>query len=169
MSWARLDDRFDDNRKVKRVWLTCPQALGLHVMALTYCTRHHTDGLVDREYVTEKAPAARQRDRMTAALVDAGLWDEHADGWTIHDFLEFNHSRQEIEDRRQADAERKARGRATQSARRPRGVRAESDRTPARVRTVSSGPVPTRPEKSLSQRTGTAGEREGEGDQEEAA
>ena len=100
MSWARLDDRFDDNRKVKRVWLACPQALGLHVMALTYCTRHHTDGLVDREYVTEKAPQARQRDRMTQALVEAGLWDEHADGWTIHDFLEFNHSRQEIEDRR---------------------------------------------------------------------
>ena len=167
MSWAKLDDRFDDNRKVKRVWLTCPQALGLHVMALTYCTRHHTDGLVDREYVTEKAPSARQRDRMTAALVDAGLWDEHADGWTIHDFLDFNPSRADIEEKRRADADRKARGRATQSAKRPRGVRAESDRTPARVRDASSGPVPTRPEKSLSQRTGTAGEREGS--QEEAA
>ena len=145
MTWARLDDRFDDNRKVKRVWLNCPQALGLHVMALTYCTRHHTDGLVDTEYVAEKAPAVKQRERMTQALVDAGLWTTDPEGWRIHDFLDYNPSSAELAEKRRADAERKARGRATQSAKRPRGVHAESERTPAAVQTASSGPVPTRP------------------------
>lgn len=146
MSWAKLDDRFDDHRKVKRVWLACPQALGLHVMALTYCTRHETDGLVDREYVTEKAPAAKKRDAMTTALVTAGLWDEDPDGWRIHDFLDYNPSRADLDEKRRKDADRKARGRDTQSAQRPGGVRAESERNPSSVRDVSSGPVPTRPQ-----------------------
>lgn len=146
MSWVKLDDRFDDHYKVKRVWQGCPEALGLHTMALTYCCRHASDGLVDYFYVSEKVPNGNKRKRLTNALVDAGLWDTDEKGWRIHDFLDFNPSRAEIEEKRRQDAERKAHGRDTQSAKRPRGVRAESAGNPNGVRDVSSGPVPTHPD-----------------------
>ena len=149
MTWARLDDRLHDNRKIKRLWRTCPTALGLHMMAITYCAGNETDGLVDAEFVHEKCTAPRERDKMTTALVNAGLWDVEGEDWRIHGYLEFNPSRATLDEKREADAARKRRGRATQSAKRPRGavetVRDLSARSPNGVRAESSGPDPTRP------------------------
>lgn len=105
MSWAKLDDRFHENRKVKRVWHRCPAALGLHVMAITYCAGHETDGFVDHEFVEEKVPKDRDRDRAVATLVSAGLWHEIEDGWQIHDFLEFNPSREQASEVKKAKSE----------------------------------------------------------------
>lgn len=114
MPWARLDDRFHDNRKVRRVWRRCPEALGLHVMAITYCAAHLTDGIVDADFVEDRAPVTRSRDRMTAALVEAGLWRTVEDGWEINDFTTFNGTRAAIEARRRAKQEA---GKAGASAR----------------------------------------------------
>lgn len=109
MSWAKLDDRFHENRKVKRVWRRCPSALGLHVMAITYCAGHETDGFVDVDFVEDRMPKDRERERAVTALVEAGLWHEVSDGWQINDFLEFNKSRDQNAHDRQAkrDAGRK--------------------------------------------------------------
>lgn len=107
MSWAKLDDRYDDNRKIKRAWRRDRAAVGLHVMAITYCCRHRTNGLVDIEWVEERLPAARERERAIGVLVDLGLFerldDEH---WLVHDYLDYNHSREERDGL--SDAGRKA-------------------------------------------------------------
>jgi hypothetical protein len=168
MSWARLDDRFHDNRKIRRLWRREGLALGLHVMAITYCAGNETDGIVDLEFVEERIPQVRDRDRIVAALVEVGLWAAADDGrgWRIHDYLDFNPSHESLVAKREADVERKRRGRDTQaktrgnSVRNPNGstpdVHADSKRSSVRIlaesegkspgiRAVSSGPDPTRP------------------------
>lgn len=110
MSWAKLDDRFHENRKIKRAWRRFPAALGLHVMAITYCAGHATDGFVDAEFVEEKMPRERDFARAVEVLVDAGLWEAVEDGWVIHDFLDYNPSRSDREKQHQAKVEAGRRG-----------------------------------------------------------
>lgn len=149
MSWAKFDDLYDDNRKVKRAWRSHPRAVGLHAMAVTYCARHETDGLVDFEWLEEKLPSRVEREKVIVALLGAGLFERAEDDghFLVHDYLEYNDSHAVLAERRARDAERKARGR---SAQRPRGHSADSQRSPAtpaaRVQAESSGPDPTRPD-----------------------
>lgn len=155
MTWAKLDDRFHENRKVRGLWRKQPAALGLHVLALTYCSGHETDGKVDVEFVEDKVASAVTRRKLTAALVDAGMWIPDGADWWIHDYLDYHPSRKTLEAKREKDAGRKARGRETQAANRanvddpgsdvPHGVHFLSARTSDGLRVESSGPVPTRP------------------------
>lgn len=99
MSWAKLDDRYDDNRKVKRAWRLHPRAVALHVMAITYCARHGTDGVVDDDWVMERLPAKAERHRVLAVLVDCGLFEggDGGGGYRVHDFLDYNPSQARAE------------------------------------------------------------------------
>ena len=118
MSWAKLDDRFHDNRKVRRAWLVCPASVGLYALALTYCAGHETDGRVDEEFVAATVPKPRDRDRMVAALLDAGLWQANGQGWIVNDYLDFNPSHDALNARREAKREAGRRGgRASAAAR----------------------------------------------------
>jgi hypothetical protein len=98
--WARFDDRFHENRKIKRAWRRCPSSIGLHVMAITYSAGHLTDGFVDVDFVEDRMPAKRARQRAVEVLVDVGLWSPCDEGWSIHDFAEFNETKADIEERR---------------------------------------------------------------------
>lgn len=147
MTWAKVDDRFHSHRKIKRAWRIERGALGLHVMAISYCADHLTDGLVDDEFVEEKLPDEGERMLTTGTLVKCDLWVRVHDGWQINDWLEYNPSREDVLDRRRRDADRKARGRRTQATS-PNGnlrdVRADISRSPRGVSEESDGPVPTR-------------------------
>lgn len=154
MSWVKLDDQFHAHRKAMKAWRAHPRALGLHMLAMSYCAGHLTDGLVDDEFVEEKVPQSRERAAVTQALIDAELWTREADGWRIHDWLDFNASKAETLAKRQKEADRKARGRERTQAKCPPGVDADtgevSARTNASVRAdntdPSVGPDPTRPD-----------------------
>ncbi len=156
MSWAKLDDQFHAHRKAMKAWRGHPRALGLHMLAMSYCAGHLTDGLVDDEFVEEKVPAKRERELTTAALVDADLWAREDGGWRIHDWLEFNPSRADTLDKRHKEADRKARGRAKQAQSCPPNVRADTGEVSARTNSAvradnsdpSDGPDPTRPDHS---------------------
>jgi len=169
MSWARLDDLFDDNRKVKRTFRRCPTAIAVYVMAITYCARHATDGVVDIDWLEERLPAPEARADVLAALTAGGLFEhlpagdtrtveveartKHAgahsvqlgplpeDAYLVHDFLDYNPSSVEVEARRAADAQRKRQTREE----RPRGRRADAARTPRAVHAESESPGPARP------------------------
>lgn len=158
MTWARFDDLYDDNRKVKRAWRRHPRAVGLHAMSITYSARHETDGLVDLEWLEEKLPKAAEREAVIKALVDCGLY-EPIDGehFRVHDYTDFNPSRADLESKRERDAARKRspRGFHTDSTRSPNGIRADglvdssrSPNGPSRAgaeATPAARPVPTRP------------------------
>jgi hypothetical protein len=115
MSWARFDDRYHDNRKVKRAWRRHGKAVGLHAMSVTYCAMHETDGVVDAEWIEEKLPSRKEREAVLEVLVEVGLFVAKNDGdFEVKDYLEFNHSRAEAEAQREAKATRQRKWRETQ-------------------------------------------------------
>lgn len=65
-----------------------------------------TDGHIDIEWLRERA--GRRAYKLADLLVDAGLWEQNGNGYVIHDYLDYNPSRVEIEAKRAADAARKA-------------------------------------------------------------
>ena len=107
MTWAKLDDRFHENRKIRGLWRKQPAALGLHVLALTYCAGNETDGFVDAEFVADKAGSPATHRKMTTALVDAGMWIEEPGGWRLHDYLDYNPSSAQLAQTRGVDRFRK--------------------------------------------------------------
>jgi hypothetical protein len=107
MTWVRVDDQLHAHPKIRHAWRNEPAAVGLHLLALSYASAYLTDGLIDTEFVRDQIPSRARRDRAVAALEDAGLWERNGGGWTIHDYLDFNDSRERIQARRRADAARK--------------------------------------------------------------
>lgn len=109
MAWARIDDGFVDHPKILRIWNQCPAAIGLHVRAIAYCAKHLTDGYIPLVAVATLSPNADERDEQTQALLEGGAWykDEASESFVIHDYLDFQPTRDEVADRRQRDRERK--------------------------------------------------------------
>lgn len=107
-------------------------SFGLHTLAILHCARYLTDGFVEQEFVDETLTDGRVRGKARDALLERleehGQWVRCDGGWSIHDYLDHNPSRVEVEARRAADAARKARGRRTESRQSPNGVPAESAR-----------------------------------------
>lgn len=83
-------------------------SVGLELFALSYSGAYLTDGHVDEEFVRGWFRTPSRRNRAVGALVDVGLWIPNgANGWNIHDFLDYNEPRQRVLERRRADAARK--------------------------------------------------------------
>lgn len=151
MTWAKFDDRYHDNRKVKKAWRTEPVSIGLHCMAITYSSMHETDGIIDLDWLEEKLPNAKLRQRVVATLVDAGLFEPvDGDRFLVHDYLDFNPSSEQLGEKRRKDAERKrqrqSRGVHAESEPTPNGIHAESERQVRALRAGSVHPVPSRPD-----------------------
>lgn len=143
MAWVKLDDAMGEHKKYRRLLkVGGVGAFGLHALAILHSARYLTDGFIEDEFVqetfTETRATKRERERTLAALQEKGVWERVEGGWQIHDYLDHNPSRAEVEDRRRRDAERKARGRSSESNGSPPGVQAESAR-----------PDPTRPDPAV--------------------
>lgn len=160
MSWAKFDDRYDDNRKVKRAWRAHPRAVGLHAMAVTYSARHETDGIIDIEWVEDRLPSKVEREKCLVALLGAGLFERVDDQhFRIHDYLDYQEPASVLSARRVEERERKrAAGRKGAEARwnkPPSGSAAsdpnssaDSSRMPGGMADAeaSMAPDPTRPD-----------------------
>ncbi|MVO84147.1 hypothetical protein GPA10_05020 [Streptomyces sp. p1417] len=124
MPWFALDDGFDTHPKVRKAGNA---AIGLFVRLGVHATKHltegHLDGVIVRDYGT---PATVRK------LIAVGMLHEHGhacprcpqpveDGFVIHDYLDYNKSRAQIEAAREAARKRQNRGR--ESARRNREAR----------------------------------------------
>jgi hypothetical protein len=108
MPWAKIDDTLHANRKIRQLWKACPEALGLHLLALSYCAGSLTDGRLDRDLLAQWVPNGRRLQSYCKAIESSGVWIPMADGWQIHDWLDYNASAQEIRAKRAADAARQA-------------------------------------------------------------
>lgn len=116
MTWVKLDDQFADNPKLERAG---PLAAWLSVAALCYSARHLTDGFIPQ------SKAARLADIPTPgkhvkALIREGVWHEPGhtcesplcgavpDGhYLIHDYLDYQRSRADVEAEREKEREKK--------------------------------------------------------------
>ncbi|MCX4849798.1 hypothetical protein [Streptomyces sp. NBC_00893] len=102
MPWVRLDDRFPSHRKVA---LLSDRAFRLHVTALCWCSENLTEGAI-RERELPVISRIRGVKKAALELEEAGLWDRTADGWEVHDYLEYNPDRARVQADRDANAAR---------------------------------------------------------------
>jgi hypothetical protein len=112
MSYAKFDDRTPDNPKVVGVSL---RARWDWFESICYCSGNLTDGRLP-------AGIVNQRWRRSAnELVEARLWDADGDSYQVHDYLDWNDSRDAVHARRD-HARRAAQSKARSTARRKPGA-----------------------------------------------
>lgn len=87
LPWYRKDSTFYEHPKVLEL-LTMREgfrALVVWDASIGYATRYGTDGVI------RPAALSRIHGRRADAerLVKVGLWDEHPEGWLVHDFADY--------------------------------------------------------------------------------
>lgn len=121
MSWVRIHDaalthpklvRFIDWRNPFCVW----------VWGLSYCQTHLTDG-----FIPVAAMPNTHAIRSAGSLMSAGLWEAREDGYQVHDYCDWNDTRDVVRQKRMDAKERMSRARSAQS------VRANNSRTSSEV------------------------------------
>lgn len=100
MGWFRLDDRAIDHPKLLAL---SDGAFRLWVEGGAFCTRHLTDGLILRAALNGFRYVTRKR---VDELVRVVLWEPVEEGFRLHDFLDWNDSRDTIQAKRKAGRER---------------------------------------------------------------
>ena len=108
MGWARIDDGYYDHPKVLRAVELDAGSIGLHVRAISYCAKQELNGHIPERAVCALMPLQRDREKAVAALIEVGLFQATEDGYVLHDYLDYNPSREEILEKRKRDRERKA-------------------------------------------------------------
>jgi hypothetical protein len=99
--WFKVDDGFHQHPKARRAGNS---ALGLWVRCGAYCSHYETDGVLESNIVEEYG-SRRDIDRLIAATLLVRV----DGGYLMPDFLDYNPSHAELEQRRKADRERKRR------------------------------------------------------------
>lgn len=115
MPWANLDDQFPNHPKVIRL---SNAAFRLHVSGICYCAKYRTDGRISAEVVPMLLPRYTRKVLDELAAGDRPLWVPVVGGYEIHDYLEWNRSKAEIQEHKE----------------RLRKVRSEAGRKGAQVR-----------------------------------
>jgi hypothetical protein len=115
MGWARLDDQRTSNMKLL---LGGFAARGLDEACICLCARDETDGFVSDDALEWLArvhgSTIKQVQQLAYRLVEVGRWqrDEERGGHWLHDYLEYNPSHEQEEERRENARRRKAKSRA---------------------------------------------------------
>lgn len=117
MSWVRFDDMFPIHRKVEGL---SDAAFRLHAHAIFWCSRNETDGFIGTEELVHAAPRGMENpEAVVTELVteltryeDSRLWEETDGGWVIHDYLDYQPSKAQLNEERKKNAVRQARFRA---------------------------------------------------------
>lgn len=92
MPYLNLDDNYADHPKVDAL---SDGAFRLHTAGLLYASKHLTDGYVPAHRVPRLIRTYRPR--LLAELMTTCLWKPADAGYTIHDYLDWNRSREQIE------------------------------------------------------------------------
>lgn len=134
MTWAKLDDSMWHNEKVLKL-LELPnglEALGMHMLALSFCADNMTDGVVEKSRLKALTGCTGQKvTALLGALKQVGMWStqcptqsgtQGGTQWHIHDFLEYNPSRAEVLAKRAIEAERQRRHRTRVTRDAPRDL-----------------------------------------------
>ena len=114
MSWFPLEETITDHPKILQVG---HKGFALYVAGLCYASKHLTNGFILTPAVSSLLPDLRaQVAKVAVGLVNAGLWEETSGGYQVHDYLDYQRSREQVEARRREGA---ARQRKLQDKRRP--------------------------------------------------
>jgi hypothetical protein len=95
MGYAPVSDGLYSHHKVQLLGRD-QDALTLWLLALTWSTQHTSDGKVP--LLVTRTLCGRRANRWATALCRVGLWEEIEGGFQFHDFLDWQKSRQEIDE-----------------------------------------------------------------------
>lgn len=125
MSWVRIHDDAMTHPKLTDL---PDKAFRLWVWGLSYCQRHLTDGAIPRSTLPARLKAAADR------LIEARLWEPSEKGFHVHDYCDWNDSKDTVTKKRMEARERigNARARSSQNVR-------ERTTTPVLQRTPFNG------------------------------
>lgn|SRR3990167_5748682 len=111
MSWVRLDDQFHNHPKLPMLGSTMLACIGLHTLALSWCSAYLTDGFIPKDQIPRLAgdlslllPEGNPWD-LVARLVAVNLWEDGEEGYQIHDYLDYNPSKRDVVKLRKMRAE----------------------------------------------------------------
>lgn len=129
MTWVKLDDAIWSHRKIRAAGL---EATGLFACGIAWCNQNLTDGHIPR-HILPMLGDLRRPEQLASKLVEVGLWHETDDGWEVHDFLDYQPSKEQVESQRASQRDRKRKSR--------KGSQRDDDET-----TAGSPDTPTRPD-----------------------
>lgn len=120
MPWFKVDDKFGDHPKVRRLGKDVLAAVGLWILCGTWCSDNVTTSTLDGFVPVAVARRHDPRLRLARKLVEVGLWHETTHegevGFLFHQWNERQPSRSEVEDKRANNAAKVAAWRARQAA-----------------------------------------------------
>ncbi len=93
MTYVKVDDHFTEHPKVLEIG---PMAECLWLRGLCYAGRNRTDGRVPAGIVRRMGDM--DGEATAARLVEVGLWEAEAGGWRMHDYGDWQRSREEIDE-----------------------------------------------------------------------
>jgi hypothetical protein len=135
MTWFKVDDSFHSHPKVLAA---DPAALGLWVIAGSWCGANTTDGFVPAYVLVRLLPNSA---KLAAKLVTAGLWETATDGYRFRDWHDYNPTAEEEKKRKSGNARRQADWRERSNAAR----NALRDVQPTLPRNDVTNDAPSRP------------------------
>lgn len=106
MAWFKIDDGFHGHPKIVGV---STSAVGLWTLAGTWASQYLTDGVVPLAMVWRLGGSQDDAD----ALVAAGLWIVSSDGYTFHDWWDYQPDAASTKAKREAESEGGLRGNHT--------------------------------------------------------
>jgi hypothetical protein len=118
MSWLKLDDGVLDHPKfVRAERLAGSSAFHLWVGLISYCKKYLTDGVVPLDMLPKvNGPRQRWRGKALEALLAVGLIERAGDSLVVHDYLDWNDSRETIEQKAKARGVRRPQAGCARSA-----------------------------------------------------
>lgn len=103
--WFKVDDKFHEHRKIRRLGKDKAPAVGVWTLCGAWAADHLTDGFVPDEIVDRHDPGHLYAER----LVRVGLWfrAEHQgeEGYQFHEWDEHQPTREQVLDRRRKRSE----------------------------------------------------------------
>lgn len=92
MSWIKIDDQFPDHPKLV---LAGARGGWLYVCGLCYCGRYLTDGAIPAVQI-RKLTEFDDNEALAAVLVEVGLWERRGETYIVHDYHEYNPTREQV-------------------------------------------------------------------------
>jgi hypothetical protein len=133
MPYVNVDEDLPDHRKVLSLpRQDRPAAMWLWMRGMCYSSRHLTDG-----FIPAGLADSDEDERLAGLLCEAGLWHKNPAGWEIHDFLEWNRSKEQVEAIKESKREAGRRGGVAKAkhnaSKRLAGAIAEPQQTPSEI------------------------------------
>lgn len=139
MPWTRLDDQFIFHEKAR---LAGKEGRNLQVTALCYCASQLNDGFIREGLLPTIFALADCEDgpATVAVLVEVGMWETREGGYQIHDYLDYNPSREKVLAERADNAKRQA---EWQAAHRDKAGRYNAVSNAVSKQEITSAPSPS--------------------------